>query len=501
MSSRGDWVVSRPLWMRWPWNAVFGALALVLVAGGITWVAWPADTSCAPGVRRVGVDGACVGVSDGSYHFNDGLARVANLIRQENDAVVGDGRTYVSIIYLMPLDPGPHDTYTPDSVRHEVQGAYAAQWQANHTGTYGDVPRIKLLLANTGSTDEQRDAALEEIRGRIEPDHVVAVAGLGTSTDATERMVRKVTAKRAEGGLQLGAVGSVLTADTLSRIQGLVRVAPTNSDEAATAASFLKRPAYARLKVLVLQDVRADDQYTQTLSQAFLRTLPQERLAKTETYDSSQEGVATAFKTRMANLCAAEPDVIYFAGRGVDLPHFLAPLKDRPCPQRKLIVFSGDDASQAAQATGFDEIKETLRSGSVRLLYTGLAHPGAWAERPAAYPGSAVSAFAAKGRFRTVFPQESLDDGQAIMAFDAVLTAVSGARMAGQSANGRVTGSEMIQIWNSLHGVDAVKGASGLISLDNDGSPENKAVPVIEIRPDGSVRTLGVSSPDDTPLT
>ncbi|MCM2430218.1 ABC transporter substrate-binding protein [Streptomyces sp. RKAG337] len=506
MSTRGHWVTGRHLWMRWPWNVVLGVLVLALVGGTLTWVLWPEDTSCADGVRHVGADRSCVGVTDGSFHFSDNLAAVSDLVHTQNVAVDEDNRSFVSIVYLMNLVPGPDDTNTPDSVRHEIQGAYAALYEKNNTLGGGDVPRIRLLLANCGSTDEQRDATLEEIRSRVGPQHIVAVAGLGTSTDATARMIGKVTGSTESGGLQLAAVGSVLTADTLASIPGLVRTAPTNTDEAAAAASFLKQPPYAALKVLVIQDARPDDQYSRTLGKAFLAAFPKERLVgQVEQYDSSQEGVATAFTTRMANLCAVKPDVIYFAGRGVNLPSFLAPLKNRPCSARKLIVLSGDDASQTAQAAGFGEIKETLRSGTVRLLYTGLAHPEAWAKRPESYPAGPTDnagTLGAQGYYRTTFPLEALDDGQAIMGYDAVTAAVKGAREVGGSpeSHGRVTGSQMIQIWQSLHGVKAVEGASGYISFANDGSPQEKAVPVIEIGPDGLVHTLAVSSRSGTPF-
>ncbi|MGP4002132.1 ABC transporter substrate-binding protein [Streptomyces sp. 8N706] len=502
--SPGAWVRHRPLWARWPWNAVSGAVLLALVAGVLVWTLRPEDTSCAPGVRRVGTPAQCVGVTDGSYAFSENLRPVSGLIHEQNKKLGSSGGKqsvprFVSIVYLMPMLPGAGDTNTPDSVRHEIQGAYVAQYEANNSNKYGNAPKIKLLLANSGISPEQRAAALDRIRERIRPDHIVAVAGLGTSTDATEKMIRTIT-RNGGDGLRLAATGSVLTADTLSRVKGLVRVAPTNSDEAAAAAAYLRDKPYAR-RVLVVQDSRPDDQYTRTLSQGFLRAFPRDRLVDhIEEYDSSHEGVATAFKTRMATLCAAKPDVVYFAGRGIDLPRFLAPLKDRPCTDRELVVFSGDDASQSAQAKGFEEIKETLRSGKVRLLYTGLAHQGAWKKRENAYPGWAVQSFGEKGRYRSAFPEETLNDGQAIMGHDAVLTALSGVRLASESS-GRVTGSQAIQIWKSLHGVESVKGASGLISLSNAGSPDRKAVPIIEIEPDGTVRTVDVSARSGAPLT
>lgn len=499
----GSWVRPRPLWARWPWNALFGA-ALIAAVGGLLW--WLFNTSCADGVRQVGPGGECVGVTDGRYAFTDNLAEVSRLVLKENRAVEREqeknGTPYVSIVYLMPMMPDEKDSNTVDSLRHELQGAYAAQYDANHRFRDGDVPRIKLLLGNSGTSTEQRTAALEEIRKRIEPDRVVAVAGLGTSTDATREMTEKITANPEDGGLGLGAVGAVLTADTFDKVEGLVRAAPTNADEAAAAAAFLESKEYADKRVLVVQDAKPDDQYTRTLSKAFLKALPQKRrFARVEQYDSSQEGAATSFKALMANLCTYKPDVVYFAGRGVDLPKFLAPLRNRICDDRPLTVFAGDDVSQSPQAAGFDEILETLRKGNVELLYTGLAHPDAWKLEEDVYPSE--GAFGAGGTYRKTFRHDQLDDGQAIMGHDAVVTAVSAARLdaGGPGANRKVTGSMIIQRWKSLHGVHAVAGASGLISLQNNGSPERKAVPVIEIRADGEVRTVAVSANGGRPLT
>ncbi|MCM2576930.1 ABC transporter substrate-binding protein [Streptomyces meridianus] len=498
----GSWVRQRPLWARWPWNAVFGA-SLIALAGGLLW--WLFSTSCADGVRRVGADGQCVGVTDGEYHFTQNLGKISELILKENRSVEQEeakhGTAYVSVVYLMPMMPDEKDSNTVDSLRHELQGAYAAQYDANHHFGNGDVPRIKLLLGNSGSSTEQRSAALDEIRKRTEADRIVAVAGLGTSTNATKEMVGTITKPAADGGLGLGAVGAVLTADTFDEVEGLVRVAPTNSDEAAAAAAFLQSKEYADKRVLVVQDSKPDDQYTRTLSQAFLKALPKKRrFARVEQYDSSQAGSATTFKALMANLCTYKPDVVYFAGRGVDLPKFLAPLRTRICNDRPLTVFAGDDVSQSPQARGFDEILETLRDGNVELLYTGLAHPGAWELAENAYPTD--GAFGEKGSYRKFFRNDRLDDGQAIMGHDALTTAVSAIRLeGGTAADQKVNGSMMIQRWKSLHGVHAVAGASGLISLQNDGSPERKAVPVIEIGSDGIVRTVAVSANGGDPLT
>ena len=500
MTSQEDNWVHRPRWWRRrAWIAAVVALCLV-AAGAVVLVLRLTDDSCALAGRRVG--GQCIGLSDGSYHFTSDLGPVSDLIHADNTAAVGND--YVSVVYLMPLVTGPAVTYTADSVRHQIEGAYTAQHEANaQAGPYGDYPRIKLLLGNSGTTPAQHAAVLDAIRGRIAKDHIVAVAGLGTSTTATETMIKKITGYRADGGLQLGAVGTVLTADSFAGIKGLVRIAPTNSDEARAAVAFLEQPRNAGLKVLTVQDERSDDQYTRSLGKAFATYLPASRSVGTLTYDSSQDAVGTAFTFDMTTLCADAPDVVYFAGRGVDLPKFLAPLHDRTCYRKPLVVLSGDDASEAPPTPRFSSIEDSLPSGHVSLLYTGLAHPGAWTGRNTPYyardavgvfkPSQGSPAFS----FPRAFPDESLDDGQAIMGFDAVLTTVLGARKVSGTHHDPVSGSGMIQIWRALTGTNAVPGASGYISFGADGSPQDKAIPLIKIT--GSLGKGEVTSSEGMP--
>ena len=501
MTGENNWVRRPRWWRRRGWIAAFVAFCLALT-GAVVLVLRLTNGSCAIAGHRIG--GQCIGLSDGSYHFTSNLGPVSDLIHADNVAAVRSD--YVSVVYLMPLKPGPTVTYTADSARHEIEGAYTAQHEANaQAGPYGDYPRIKLMLGNSGTTDAQHAAILDAIRSRIGKDHIVAVAGLGTSTTATATMIKEITDYRADGGLQLGAVGTVLTADSFAGIKGLVRIAPTNSEEAKAAVTFLKEPRNARLKVLTVQDERSDDQYTRSLGTAFADYLPTSRSVGKLAYDSSQEAVGTAFTIDMTTLCADAPDVVYFAGRGVDLPKFLAPLHDRTCSAKPLIVLSGDDASEVPQTPTFSSIEDTLGSGHVRLLYTGLAHPGAWTGgNTSYYAPDAVGAFKQpKGSrafsFPRAFPNESLDDGKAIMGFDAVLTTVLGARKVSGTHHYPVSGSGMIQIWQALTGTNAVPGASGYISFGPDGSPQDKALPIIEITATGAVDIVQATSSGRTP--
>lgn len=493
----GPWDPPRPWWRGWRGVTALVAV-LALLGGGLYALLKPPGTGCATGVARRGPDHSCAGLTDGGFAFTADLAPLSTLIRTENQRVLDTaakpgGAPWVSVVYLLPMVPGEDSTNTADSIRHELEGAYTAQWEANHTHSQGDSPQIRLLLANPGGSDEQRTYALTQIEAQRTAQHIVAVAGLGTSTAATRASILRLTQEN------IAAFGSVITADDLSDIPGLVRVAPPNADEAVAAAAFLAK-ATPGAKVLLVEDRRAGDLYSSTLADEFSKSYPAGQLIpEPMDYDSSKSDVSTYFTKQMANVCLDQPDVVFFAGRGVDLPRFLAPLAQRNCAaQKPLTVISGDDASQVEQSAGIDEVKDALRLGKIRLLYTALAHPDAWTESPQSYSPTAIAPFLGGGEFVTAFPHESLADGQAIMGHDAVLTAVTAIRAAA-SGGDQVSGSDVMQMLTALNGAGTVPGASGLISLDKHGNPVNKAIPIVELTPDGQVNTVAVSSRTGTP--
>ncbi|GAB2701711.1 ABC transporter substrate-binding protein [Kitasatospora kifunensis] len=491
------WDPPRPWWRGWQGLTALVAV-LALLGGGLYALLQPPGTGCATGVARRGPDHVCVGLSNGSFPFTTDLAQLSGLVQAENQRVLDaaakpGGAPWVSVVYLLPMLPSEDSTNTADSMRHELEGAYTAQWEANHSHSYGDSPQIRLLLANPGGYDAQRTYTLDQIEAQRTAQHIVAVAGLGTSTAATRASILRLTQEN------IAAFGSVITADDLSDIPGLVRVAPPNADEAAAAAAYLTKD-HPGAKVLLVQDRKAGDLYSSTLADQFGKSYPAGQLVQQPMeYDSSKSDVSTYFTQQMANVCLADPDVIFFAGRGIDLPRFLAPLSKRYCAQKTLTVISGDDASQVEQSAGISDVKEALRLGNIKLLYTGLAHPDAWTLRPQSYSPTAIAPFLAGGEFVNAFPHESLADGQAIMGHDAMLTAVSAIRDAALGGNDQVSGQDVVQMLTALYGASAVSGASGLISLDSHGNPVNKALPIVELSPDGQVRTVAVSSRTGTP--
>jgi hypothetical protein len=522
LSSVEAWDEPKPWWQRRTGITAIAA-ALVLLGGGLYYGLRPASASCGDGLARIGSDHTCVGLTDGShgFHFTDNLKDVSDKIAAVNDQIKKGRDPWVSVVYMLPMVPGPGGSTTVDSVRHEIEGAYIAQWVADFTNDDGDSPKIRVLLANPGTgspdveSDAEQDYMLGQIKGHIDSDHIVAVAGLGTSTNRTFHAINTIIDDK------LATFASVMTADNFTPAagQGLVRVAPPNSDEVAAAGAYLRSALTdpSHNKVQLIEDTNGGDDYTKTLGDEFRGSYPNV-LPQTMTYNSNEEGVGTNLYNQMANLCEARPAAVYFAGRGIDLPKLLGPLSQRPCANDPLIVMAGDDASQLVQSKGKDEVQQDLKVGNIRLLFTGLANDGAWGLKPQpqphTYSQSAYKYFVAGspggGEFPSDFPQEKLTDGQAIMGHDAMLAAVMAIRdavPAGTPANG-VDGSKVIQILPTLWGKKAIQGASGLISLnDTDpkgqikvGYPNEKAIPIIEFDQYGSVTARNVSSKDGQPL-
>lgn len=474
-----------------PWRiAAMGALLLV-VGGTIGfYVVLPKLQYCAAGVHRH--DGECVGVTDGSFIYDSSLATVEKLIHDEN-AWVDDQRdrrgsneqvaTHVSIAYMAPMTglSSNTDDYTYEQVRHELEGAYVAQLRANHPSTTEGSddqqrPLIRLLLANSGEGGRHWQTAVEEIKQRRgAPDYLVAVAGLGHSVDLAKQAINRLSENR------IGMVGSVITADDFSKITGFVRAAPTNSREVAAGMDYAKRQLHPTRAVLVKNGNRGD-RYTDTLADQFERvagaSVPV--IAEAELYLSNLSGVSNVFQPITANICYKHPDLIYFAGRAAALRDFLIALGDRACKDLPINIVSGDDAS----SINGNAVKASLNSG-LSLFYTALAHPDDWAEHPSPSSTTFKQLFAGK------FTHDSLADGGAIMAFDAVWTCVKAIKLAsGQPADNPPGAEDVIQFLYQLHDLNAVQGASGVISIGADGNPKNKTVIILRLEKDGTVKYI-----------
>ncbi|MCY0925368.1 branched-chain amino acid ABC transporter substrate-binding protein [Streptomyces sp. H27-H1] len=485
--------------IEWPLHvvrrvALAVAAAVALVAALWLGVGWLQDRQarCADGVVEQGPDDECVGVSDGSYVFAPHLDAVSRKIEVENRRVLAnaDKEPYVSVAYFTSFTTTAGDSNSAEGVRHELQGAYLAQYRHNQ-GDLSASPKIRLLIANPGSESTQWKHTVDELIARKDsPDRLVAVAGLGPSNNENLAAIKRLS----EHGIAM--VGATLTATNIQDINGFVRIAPTNEDEAYAGAAYLKRRGVAT--AVVIQDVAQGDLYSATLGTAFTKAFQDgdkhKLVAERMTYDSS---VGSAWQNELhymsGQLCQQHPQLVYFAGRGLHLTHFLDALANRSCTDQRFTVFTGDDTTNLSP----EELARAAGTG-IEVLYTGLAHPDMYRSAPQAVSAPSARNFQPGGLLDQWFPHDPREDGGALMGHDAVLAAAHGIQMAAHW-QGQVVGDAVARMFHQMDGTQQVAGASGFISFQNNGNPRNKAVPILRLNAKGQVEFVEVSAAEGKP--
>ncbi len=248
--------------------------AMLILAAGLGWAGYKVFHTCGwlgSGVYRV--DGECVGVTDGSYLFDPAFAQVQKKISDEN-VWVRRQRSYVTVALLNPLTATPTSVLSTEEILEQLEGAYTAQYQANHTSAVGDSgPPIQLVLANEGSTEDQGQPVVEqlvEMAGQ-EDNPLVAVAGLGVSIAQTRQGAQELSHH------DIPMVGAIIAADGFdhNQIPGFIRVSPTTQDYAKSLRSYLDSRNDLRSAILV-SDSNSDsnsDIFTRTLRDAFRQNM------------------------------------------------------------------------------------------------------------------------------------------------------------------------------------------------------------------------------------
>ncbi|MET9108924.1 hypothetical protein [Streptomyces zhihengii] len=492
-----------------PLTKAVALLGALVVLGGAAWIAYAVlgpDPACGQGIEERGPDGReeCTGVTDGSFVFADNLAAVSARIKAENERVRDE--PHVSVAVMLPMTAA--QPFEQRKTLHEVQGAYLAQYRANHDSN-SKKPAIRLLLANPGRNHDHWRAVAEQLGDMSESgkDNLRAVIGFDVSTATTQAAIAYLTRERG-----IPVVGGPITADDLGNsaarpdaYPGLARVVPTTTDQARALSHFNKDidPKHT----LVVEDIRTGDNYVDALKRAFAeRTAgspraPEQYRAPDEFHEEGT--TANAFDQMVDTICTSPARVIYFAGRPVQLRQFVNELGNRGCTEKKYTVITGSGASTLSSDDLLDW--DAFRKG-VTLQYAAVAHPDAWTSRGAPATGGSAAAYRtladlAAGEEAGDIGEVELTDSRTITFYDAGLTAITAIRMRDDSdpvipALGRIGDA-----WLRLHGMGKVEGASGWICLDNYGNPYNKAVSVVELSPDapGRIRFVGLAWPTGRP--
>jgi len=489
-------------WLRRNW-VIGPILTAAAVAGLLVWQPWQPTPPCGRGLTPIGSPHICVGVDldFAGFRDDDPFAELTKHIADQNSKVTGD---FATIVYLDNLTPDPKtDSDRLQSTKFRVEGAITAVWRANNESVAGNLPKIRLLLANYGSSASSWPQAVEAIKQAKQQEHILAVAGIGQSLVSTRAAVAALS------DANIATVGAIVTADNMNEapdgkhIENFVRVAPLNTDEARAAVPFVSREQYQ--KVLLVQDLNKNDSYAQTLASAFsdaYQARTQKPVRFTAPYKSPenppneatrQDLVTDQFAAMHSDICAIQPDLIYFAGRGLDLRSFLNALAEGgSCSLKTLDVMTGDSASSLAG--------EPLPSGNtqVRVFYTGLAYSHQWdAFPPESDTVKNHAAFVKAFSLENGFPAGHLTNGHAMMSHDATLAAVKAIRL---NNNALIDPDPVDDYFLRLRCTNFVPGASGIIALNEKGNPINKAMPILHIQPDGNLTLEELAWPDGKPL-
>ncbi|MFD8734070.1 ABC transporter substrate-binding protein [Streptomyces sp. NPDC059618] len=486
------------------------AVAVVVAAVWGGWTVTRPDLTCAEGVHKRTPDGECTGVTDGAFSYAPWLDEVSARIKTENDAV--DGRPHVTVAVMVPMT-GFTKAVDTDRILRQVQGAYLAQYHANHDES--EAPKIRLVLANPGSDsfDWPRVTGQLARMAASSGDNLRAVTGFDRSVPATKDTIAHLTRD-----LHIPVVGGAITADDLAndkqapgRYPGLVRTVPTNTGEADALAAYPGRDRAE--KAVVVEDSRDDDNYISTLKHAFERITTSSARHTPETFTSPADiadtgNTSNVFDIVIQNICQSDADTIYFAGRYTQLQQFINGLGKRGC-SRPFTLVTGSEANALLSDS---DLKWTALKKKVTVRYVSLAHPDMWTGKRV--DGGAAKDvkqlvtlvdLASRGPVGPIGPTD-LTDSRTMVMYDTVWTAVQGIRLS-FSGNHPADRPETVPsiadvagTWQLIHSAHKVEGAGGWICLDSHGNPYDKALAVVELEPDSrTARFVALAWPNRKP--
>lgn len=477
---------------------IASSLVVVLLIG-LGYLAWPNQPpkpqpqKCGRGLTAIGSPYVCVGLDLDSTALQktDPLADLEKTVAADNRAISGP---FATIVVFQDLTPDPrNDNVAISSQRHAIEGAITAVSRQNDPTVSGANPKIKLLLANYGLGADAWPQAVDAIKRAVPSEHIVAVTGIGESRDTT----RAAVAALSDAGIAI--VGADVTADNMNTAPGpggkrstnFFRVVSPNSEEAIVAANYIKQRSYR--KMLLIKDVNERDSYVKTLGDAFAANVkvdnvePYRSPDKTLSVTTRKQVMAAYFAQMHSDICAIRPDLIYFAGRGIDLESFLTAMSSSgSCGLGPIDVLTGDDAENLV-----GEKISTSGDLSFTVFYTALAHTDQWSGLPSDSDYAKnyqdyvknYQDFAA-AFFGEHFAYANLDDGEAMVSHDAVLAAVLATKADPEAIvePNTVPGSLVL-----IHCQNYVPGASGPIAFSSDGNPIDKAMPILQLHADGTV--------------
>ncbi|MFF8322404.1 amino acid ABC transporter substrate-binding protein [Streptomyces bobili] len=513
-----------PRWNRLPrWGKILYALAgvAVLVAAGVYGVpALQKPDTCHDGIEKIGVE--CIGVDGAGYDFGTPeISAVAKAISEENERIAD--QPHVTVAMMLPLQSDAAGLRR--QMRSDLQGAYLGQRQAN--SGEGQMPRIRLVLANPGRNYGHQDKVVSTLLDMAESDKhkLRTVTGFNLTLDATEEAVERLT----ENGVPV--LASRISGDGIAnvdgekqRFPGLARIIPTNGNAAEALANFNGERGRENARTVLVHDTRPDA-YVESLASAF-RGIKETGPAGPADMTFESPGIDEAgstgsqFEQIANNICGSAADTVYFAGRTLHLRVFALTLAKQTCADRHFTLVSGSDAASLRQAMSekdWAQMRGEDGGAKVTVQYAAPAHPAAWDTALAAWtkqwkathdreptanelPHYLAEPKAALDALNELIKSTSkagtdlgatpnLEDSRTMLVYDGLVTIGTALHeVQDNDAEQAPSLTDVRQEWSKLQSVHRVRGTSGLICLTSGGNPYDKPVAVVELNPGQGVR-------------
>ncbi|GAB3229344.1 hypothetical protein GCM10027447_22520 [Glycomyces halotolerans] len=427
------------------------------------------------------VDGECLGVTDGSFVFDDRFEKIEGLIEIENDWAAAqaeaDDQPLVKIALLTTLTTTDSSAMSGSKMQSALEGAYVALYRANRTRELGDhQPYIQLLLANEGARQRHWEVPVGQLL-EMTDDEVPLVAVMGQSVSSENTMA--AAERLSEHGIPM--VTGVTTADAIDYdgVPGLIRTAPSNSDFAAALRAHLEARADLESAMLVY-DSTAQDLYVSNLRTTYEAHLGEYLVSAHQPFvgRSIAEGGPEVFDLISTNICDVRPDVVLFAGREPDLKVFIEALSVRSCRDEPLTVLFGVTGTHLHSDA---QIAEWVEIGNLEVLFAAGSDPG-WAMGHTE-PPEGFAAFHSHYRNLVDSEPSALFDGYAATYHDALAIAIAAVRNTDPWSDRAPAAEDVREHLLLLNSEQVVRGATGTLnfSINRGGNPGGKFVPVVPL--------------------
>ncbi|MDT5027237.1 MAG: hypothetical protein QOE61_3663 [Micromonosporaceae bacterium] len=249
---------------------LLAVLALAASAGG----AWamsrpPAPCQGAPPSDIVVEDGQRIGYQFCGPSFADGdLEQAVYAENLQASRLAGNGRLVVTMLLVTALTNSPQNSRSIVAEQEGLAGAYAAQMRINSTA--GNLPLVRIAVANAGYAASHADTLAHRVRALVDADPTVVAAVVTLdSIDVVHQGLARLT------GTGLAMASPTMSADGFGAgLPTFLQLTASNSDQAQLAFDYATRVAPRAAIVVIRPDPDTGDRYTATLSSAMAAAGP-----------------------------------------------------------------------------------------------------------------------------------------------------------------------------------------------------------------------------------